>query len=158
MLVMAKSYWEAIGVELDIEVLESVSYTAASFAGEYQAIEHVTENLNVRANFERFLSAYIPPVGNLNASFYSNPYIDEGYARGSAIIDPVERDAVWKELYSVIHDDVAMIPIGATYQLTYWWPWAQNFYGEKWDSGADSCPYVEAATWIDEDMKAEMGY
>ncbi|GAJ20970.1 unnamed protein product, partial [marine sediment metagenome] len=51
--------------------------------------------------------------------------------------------------------DVPYIPFGGAYWHAMWWPWLKNFYGE-WDGIAWGTPYD--TLWIDQDLKAEMGY
>ena len=126
-------------------------------AGNYQVIEWGATNVAPRGPIERCLSNEIPPLGSLNSAHYSNPYFDERFEEGRRIADLAERDAVWRELDTIMLDDVPYIPIGCNYSLNYWWPWVKNFYGESCTT-ANCGSYIDAAIWIDQDLKAEMGY
>jgi len=39
----------------------------------------------------------------------------------------------------------------------YWWPWIKNYYGER-SIGDGELATILAYAWIDQDLKAEMGY
>lgn len=43
------------------------------------------------------------------------------------------------------------------YNYNIWWPWVQNFYGVSWAGWANISDLYKYF-WIDEDMKADMGY
>jgi len=47
--------------------------------------------------------------------------------------------------------------LGTDFGMTLWWPWLKNFYGES-DAGSFQSGSIIARMWIDQDMKAEMGY
>lgn len=62
-----------------------------------------------------------------------------------------------KELGIYCIDQVSHIPMGNPTLLLAWWPWVKNYYGEI-DGGYDNCSAYVSTLWIDQDLKAEMGY
>ena len=93
-----------------------------------------------------------------NYAMYDDPYFNGLCDKALSTVDPTERDALTKELVLLAIDSAAYINIGGPYSLSYWWPWVKNYYGERilncWGAGSA----VEAFTWIDQDLKAGMGY
>ena len=75
----------------------------------------------------------------------------------SATLDLEERNKKWAQLAQIVVEATAYIPIGIQYELTYWWPWVQNYYGES-STTYRSSSMVEAGIWIDRNLKQEMGY
>jgi len=158
-LELVKSYWQAIGVELDIEIYDQVtlqSYISAR-KDSWQVVPTNTMNLYPEGPVSKYLTSRIPPHDWWNTSSYSNKYIDDMYGKAIATVDLTERNAIWKELYLLMVDEVAYIPIGAPYVLTYWWPWVKNYYGE-FGIGQNTPSPAWAAIWIDQELKAKMGH
>ncbi|MBA7618820.1 hypothetical protein ES703_26152 [subsurface metagenome] len=94
-------------------------------------------------------------IGIDNWAWYSNPEFDELLAKAEVTVDDAEREAILEELFVMALRDVPYIPFGGAYWHAMWWPWLKNFYGE-WDGIAWGTPYD--TLWIDQDLKAEMGY
>jgi len=92
-----------------------------------------------------------------NCGVYSNERYDELAALVLAEIDPVKRAPILKELNMIRRLDVMQIPTVAFPECIYWWPWLKNYYGETnvQDIGHQA---LMAYVWIDENLKAEMGY
>ena len=67
------------------------------------------------------------------------------------------RNAIFKELNVIGLDDVPYIPLYDAYSLIYYWPWVKNYYGEI-DESAWGAAHIHACIWIDQDLKAELGY
>ncbi len=72
--------------------------------------------------------------------------------------DRAEQKRLAKEALTIMRDDVPMIPLMSGTQAHFWWPWLKNYYGEV--NVGDWCNTVPimASTWIDQDMKADMGF
>jgi len=156
--VLLKDQWAGIGVELEIIALDEVElynqtyplpvplYTGCVFSGQVFTNPLVEHPLVFRTG------------GGLNMMQYSNPTLDELLDRTAVETDPVEQKRLIKEAALIIMEDTPSIPLSASPARTYWWPWVKNYYGEL--SLQDDC--CRAATvypiWIDQDLKAEMGY
>ncbi len=158
MLVMAKSYWEAIGVTLEINVLEPTTFTTVDHAREgWEVAASRSGNGQLIGPGVLHNTGYMTPPNMVNKAAYSNPELDAMYVKLLRIVDDEERSIAWKEYFEVILDEAAYIPIGAKNSLTYWWPWVNNFYGEHY-STQGSGSFLEAVTWLDLDLKGEMGH
>jgi len=62
-----------------------------------------------------------------------------------------------KQLCIDLIDDCPYIAIGAPKQICYAWPWVKNYYGEV-ETGFINYEPMWERLWIDQAMKAEMGY
>ncbi len=94
------------------------------------------------------------PIGQ-NRSYYSDPYVDQQFEKTRTGIDAAEREAIYKELGLKILDECIAIRFGWADKYNYWWPWVKNYYGESYQFMHDP-PYE--LMWLDQDLKAEMGY
>jgi len=68
-----------------------------------------------------------------------------------------EQDAVAKEINQYILEAATAVILPGNNHFRYAWPWVKNYEGEtnlKYGSSA----LFSAVAWIDQDMKAEMGY
>ena len=154
---MIKEMWEKLGVEVNIKVVEQ----AAQFSVIWSK-EHAGHNGVVAAGSgQDFPYRVLQRYGTWHIYNYPN-YIDdhaaELYAKASAMdITPAERNAIMKEQSIYLLDQAICVPISGTYSLYYWWPWVQNFYGEM-NVGYVSPGPILATVWLDQVMKADMGY
>ncbi|KKK75435.1 hypothetical protein LCGC14_2873730, partial [marine sediment metagenome] len=93
--------------------------------------------------------------GAENAAMYDNPVFTELFNTALLTVDLVAQKAIMEELFIIALDDVPYIPIGLVKWKVYWWPWVKNYYGESESLGV--LPPVQFM-WLDQDLKAEMGY
>jgi peptide/nickel transport system substrate-binding protein len=156
-LTMASSYWEKLGVELEIKVYEPVAYQVEHDERRYDIAMDTSTNIFPLGPALRYRKAGIPPLGTVNRANYLNPYFDEQFEKAQSTFDEAARDEIWKELCIIMADEVAYIPIGARYDSIYWWPWVNNYYGE-FSSSNRAGSYIEAACWIDQNLKKKMGF
>jgi hypothetical protein len=57
----------------------------------------------------------------------------------------------------MLNDMLIDIPLYLRSGRMYWWPWVKNYYGTR--SVQDGFwPSIAKFVWIDQDLKAEMGY
>jgi len=160
-LQMVAGYWKAIGVELKIDVLEPVAYSAARW-NPYEGFEVLIDNVGNESFFhpiEKHWGGWDPGPGEWlwNGSRLSIPEANELFEQAMSTVDSTERDIIWRKAAALLFDEVAYISVGAPYRLTYWWPWVNNYYGEQYSSRS-GIAHLMAATWLDQDLKAEMGY
>ena len=63
-----------------------------------------------------------------------------------------------KEAYEIVRFEVDQIPLMPTTLGHFWWPWIKNYYGEGNVGDWGNPMPILAHTWIDQDLKADMGY
>ena len=161
---MAKENWEAIGVTLTIETMEPTAFTrllwGAGTAGSKEGLDAdydctIQSDWGPDAPFDAMYSGFCPSGRNF-AQFYDKDFIAR-YAEAKQKVDEVEQFPILRDLNLIALDSAAYIGVGAPVALRYWWPWVKNYYGE-FDAGCFDTGPIFARIWIDQDLKAEMGY
>jgi len=160
-LEMAAGYWKAIGVELKINVLEPVAYSTARWEP-YEGFEVLIDNVGNEGFFhpiEKHWAGWDPAPDEWlwNGSRLNNPEANKLFEQAMSTVDSAERDIIWRKAAAILFDEAAYISLGAPYGLTYWWPWVKNYYGEQYSSRS-GIAHLMAAIWLDQGLKAEMGY
>jgi ABC-type oligopeptide transport system substrate-binding subunit len=88
---------------------------------------------------------------------WSNERFDELVEAAQKETDAAVRNNMLKEAAIIMLDSVNIIPTDPRPMAHYWWPWVKNYYGER--AVADkNIADILARAWIDEELKAEMGY
>lgn len=149
---MVVAYWDAIGVETTLRPVEVTTFYAVIAAGEHDCTVGVESVANPFKTFRLF----VPGEWN-NFALYDNEYFTAQLLEAEQMLNAVEQDAVLRELFEILVDEVVYIAVGAPYLLTYWWPWVNNYYGE-FEVSCWSRSHLVAAAWIDQDLKDDMGY
>ena len=151
-----KEYWAQIGVEVNIVPVQ-----------DFGALIGVNAGLQ----FEGMIAQFISPCSTypeqaqyfgaswLNPSRINDPYVNEmaNKARAACVTSMKDGMAITKELTAYLLKNVYAVQ--ALHYPTYnvWWPWLRNYTGETsvgymtWDS------WVQFV-WVDQDLKASMGY
>ena len=99
---------------------------------------------------------YSTAENNLRGYSYNNPYYDEMLDKASVMMDPVEREAIYEELFLLLTSDAVGIPFSFVPGAGVWQPWVKNYFGEHHGYSVHVVPYD--LMWLDADLKAEMGY
>jgi peptide/nickel transport system substrate-binding protein len=154
---MAKAYWEAIGVDLEIKQLEWLSYANELRDPEsYQLRDSWgTNTMDIESTMGKHGSNWAAPL-DWNNALWTDPAMDKLCLEVNTF-DAAERDAIKAEAARIIVEEAVYIPICLPYEVTYWWPWVKNYYGE-FETTYDASSNVEASIWIDHALKEEMGY
>ena len=92
-----------------------------------------------------------------NWANYHDPRIEELYNEAAGTVDDAKRNALLKQVNVLGFDSIAYIPLGSEEFQRYWWPWVKNYYGEDMLAAFYVGPLL-ATIWIDQNLKAEMGY
>ena len=92
-----------------------------------------------------------------NPGSVSDPKIDNGIADVLSTSDPDEAMAKLRDVDLYMRARMWIIPIPAKYEYCYWWPWLKGYSGEvSLALYAYHKPFMY--TWLDQDLKKEMGY
>jgi len=147
---MAAAYWADIGADVTMKVMESGAFQAALDAGEYDLTFQHPETWQASYILGDF---FVPD----NYAFYDNPEFTELFLEAEGIFDEAEQNLIFKELAVTALDSVAYIPLHSEgIGFMAYWPWLRNYYAESTQCWGDV--YAMATLWIDQDLKAEMGY
>jgi len=148
---MLADQWSKIGVTLELDVMEETAHVQVRYG--------LSEG-GYMVNDGRAASNELPERmtdNTFNSSHWSNTYFDEQIALALQTVDPAARSAIQKAMGLLFINEASCIPLPVAYNLCYWWPWVKNYYGETEAYYINYEP-MYSRMWIDEDLKAEMGY
>jgi peptide/nickel transport system substrate-binding protein len=154
LLPLIMSYWEKIGVRVQIQSMEYAAFLSAMTTrthapGYLMNTGHVTPLSSLRKNFQ---------AGQVwNASQYSNPSFDRRIDEAFRMRDPQQQITSVRSLTAEIIDEAPYVWLPTPYLYTAWWPWVRNYGGEL-RAGAVRPGPIYARLWIDHDMKRRMGF
>lgn len=141
-----KMFWDEIGVDLDLRVLEIGTFYGRLMAKQYDQVA-LTHNTSTNPYF--FYSVNYQSedgvVGLYNNSMVVDEYIND---TGDLLIvteDLDERDEIFRGIAPYILENVWNIPLPLTNMYVFWQPWLKGYDGGWFGDGG---------RWIDEDLKA----
>ncbi|GAH70680.1 unnamed protein product, partial [marine sediment metagenome] len=86
-----------------------------------------------------------------------DPHYDEMHNAALQIIDSAERTAKLKDVALYFLDNVMSIGLCNPLNLSCYWSWVKNYYGELDCGFHNAMPMIERL-WIDQNMKEDMGF
>jgi len=147
--------WAKIGIKLQIKAVDYATYSKIAYA--------FTAKHSLRCFGGSILNPFDFFPGNLRTGCYGN-FGSWSNAEFDALVDEMRitpdvdtQNRLIKEAAIVAISDVPYIPLNLTLDGDYWWPWIKNYYGEHIVRDNDFASML-AHTWIDQDLKADMGY
>ncbi len=150
--------WAEIGVTVEHNVVDGATYSRAQYEGEYEGVLwDDLETGNPAGGLDRLLKT----DAVLNSANWSDAHFDGLIDQASAaakVGDFDEQNRLIKEAAVYGLNEVAYIPVAPRMTRFSWVPWIMNYHGET--NTVDRQQYYNslAYAWIDQDMKAEMGY
>jgi peptide/nickel transport system substrate-binding protein len=149
---VVQSYFAAIGVTMEIQVMDNTAFNAYTTADKFQTLFGGSSNAGISLN---------PPQQNINQRysthyFYrthvSDPIYDALYIKFMKCLTEEEQNKVLLEAhaYGTPMQWTLSLPVYTT--TVIWQPWLKNFHGER--PGADTILGALAARmWIDQKLK-----
>jgi len=155
MMALLAAQWAEIGVEAEIVVRDAAGNTKVKYAQTYHGgLAQNWETGNPIALLSRFES-----TTTMNFSAWYDDYFDEQIGlMTSTVLSPAEEASIGKALAVYMLGEVPAIPLSATPEAVYWWPWVKNYYAETNVADRSFGMVFAGYTWLDQDLKAEMGY
>ena len=93
-----------------------------------------------------------------NSSDWEDQWFTDSYDEAFRMGKDVDEANALKREMIIYHTEASpYISLPARYQNCYAWPWVKNYYGEIETSFFHYIPMIKTL-WIDQDLKAEMGY
>jgi peptide/nickel transport system substrate-binding protein len=152
---LLKDNWAKIGVNVEIKSFDDVTAHQYRTTGTYK--NSISDGVPI-ANPLPIVENMAKTGGTWNYSQYSNARVDELALAIGQELDVDKKNEMYREAFDIILNDVLNIPTTLGLGKFYWWPWLKNYHGEfaiDDDSGFFAVlPYI----WIDQEMKAEMGF
>jgi peptide/nickel transport system substrate-binding protein len=155
MLSIIKAYWDEIGVDLELKILEAGAWTGTYYSGAYDQMTTFGHNPNRPEMFIQFTNGQA-----MNFSKVNDPYINNLFLESAAtLLTEPERNAemVRDGIDYVVAQAYSFTP-PTPYNYVGWYPWVKQYTGEI---SIGSWPHYEIWVkyiWIDQTMKKSMGY
>ena len=147
--------WAKIGVEVELNVQDNTGFVGFRYDKTAKdAIINVIETPGAVFLLQR--TAYTGAT--LNPGNYSNPAIDAQIDKIVATVDNDAMNALTKTALVDLLADVPLVPLQVGLDGYYWWPWVMNYAGEfNIGDAMEPVPLI-ARMWVDQELKAKMGY
>lgn len=151
---LLESYLAKVGIRVKIQPMEYASFLSAMTTknhgpGYMMSSGHTNPITTIRKSFV---------TGQTwNPSQYSDPQLDEAVKQLHLERDENKRIKMLRSLTRRVLDDAPYIWLPTGYAHTAWWPWVKNYGGEL-RAGAVRPGPIYARIWVDQKMKAEMGF
>ena len=154
-----KDYWAKIGVDLQIDVRDYVVFTSMYSRKKQEQMVYATPGSG--ANQPTKFSNYYG-VGYLNYSRVDDQRCLEVAAEVDAMgweyyTNRAQYCSIMKDIYPYVLEEAWQIVMPGYYSYLFWWPWLHDYDGVSslgYFNGGSYCTY----SWIDVDLKKEMGY
>ena len=144
------SYWAEIGVDTEIEVLESANLYSRQYAHDFT--DMISNQQGASSPMGDLMQIQVREH-NWNPSEWQDPKYIADYEDMAATIDLQERLAKMKKMFEYALGTCGAeisFPTGA--YTTYWHPWVKNYNGEAYVGYLNGAP-IYARLWIDQDVK-----
>ncbi|MBC8476748.1 MAG: hypothetical protein H8D49_00240 [Dehalococcoidia bacterium] len=146
---IVKSYWDAIGVDTSITVLEAGAFWSQLVGKTYtDAIPSAWGNTRMEGAMAAHTSGYL-----YNYSAVSDVHVDEVWAEARTIVDLGERNALLKELGLYIIDQQYWLHMPTPQVYMLWQPWLKGYNGEVAWGTVNGWYGMYRFAWIDESLQ-----
>ncbi len=154
MIPLLESYLKKVGIQIKIQPMEYASFLSA---------------MTTKTHGPGYLlnSGHVNPITTLRKSFvtgqtwnpsqYSSEYFDEQIRLVHLERDEQVRIQMLRKLTREILAEAPYIWLPVGYAHTAWWPWVKNYGGELRVGAVRPGP-IYGRIWIDEKLKAELGF
>jgi len=152
---LLRDYFAAIGVDMEINVIESTAFTGVIYGHTYPGLVYfLWGNTKPESCF-----VYAYHVGHLyNFSIIEDSYIQDGFATIARTLDPDERTKMMRELGAYAIEQAHQIGFPAPYLFTFWSPWIKGYSGEYCIGAYYNAHGWLTYAWLDQGLKKEMGH
>lgn len=156
---LLKSYWDVIGIDLDLQIVESSIWTSMWAGYEVEDLMMSASEYcgGTAALFVRYSLGYYRGPNIFNMSHVNNPpgtdtLIENAYniQSESVMVDYDTADQALKDVVPYILEQAFNVAMPAPWGYRVWQPWLKNYYGES------DVKYWLKYAWIDQDLKAEL--
>lgn len=149
------AFWEDIGIETEIEVLESAAFYSYKIGRKHEMTWFMSCGFWMPTEILNYW--YGGTKVSWNYANVDDPIFNKMLDDIRANADASERDRMLKEAFAYGTSQFFVINAPATVGYRFWQPWLKGYRGEG-VLQATSPPSIYARIWIDEDLKKEMGH
>lgn len=147
------SQWAKLNVTLTINPLPLATWTNDFLGHIYQNVFMASTGNADPVSCLQYKAIY----GGYNISNYNDAKATSMFNQAIALTDPAARDAIFKQLTLYVIDQCEIIGMPAPDVFGAYWPWIQNYYKEV-EAGYVNYVPIESRIWIDQGIKAKLGY
>jgi peptide/nickel transport system substrate-binding protein len=149
--------WGKVGVNVTIVPRDGVEHIRMKYSHPPLWTGALWDHL-LEASETRMYTYYHKSGVDLNYAAWGNDRLDELCELMEAELDYEKQQEYVKEAGEILMREGPYIPISIIPTKIFWWPWVKNYWGAY--TIQDDCNFSELAAflWIDQDLKAEMGY
>ena len=154
-LSVMKSYWEDVGINMELDIREYSVYRSVYTARKHEDALFRTYHAGQPERMNVWRTGTTQ-----NTSIINDPYIDEMFeiwTDGLAWFDYEERAKLIQQVALHYYDECYEMVLPSPHQWSFWWPWLNNYHGE-YSCGHYNMFYHFAYAWIDQDLKKSMGF
>ena len=151
LLSIVKSYWEDVGVNLDIVVHDSGTWKSLALSGEF---DDIVMYRTYGLSFLQF-SNYVPTSMYNYSNWPEQPLMGWLDKINENWTTPSDQYPYGKEAAVYILGENKQIPMPSPFVYAFWWPWLKSYHGEfsvGFCTRTDTAKYL----WIDQDLREEM--
>lgn len=146
---IVKSYFDAIGVDTTISVLEAGAYWSVLVGHTYKdmtvsAWGNSHPNGGIAANTAGYLYNY---------SIVNDEFVEKERVEINKIVDVNERNVRLKALGQYLIEQVYYVELPSPYGYAFWQPWLKGQNGEVQHGAANNWYGFAKFSWIDKDLK-----
>ena len=151
---LIKDQWSRIGVDVDIKVMETGAYNEFL---QVEPDEPAPYDLHIWAESTHSVGFFNGRLGGSGRIQGIPEYFTNRYQEAERLVDREAANVIFKEMALRAIDEVYHLPFGTPHVLQAKWPWVMNWYGET-EEGGRGIGHILSHIWIDEKLKAELGY
>jgi len=152
---MIKGYWlENLNVELELKPVDPAAFWGVALAMEHKEMACFFDD--APTPISNFYSTWAEDA-LCNLSRWVDPIFTDMLAAQRAALTVDEQNALLKDVNNYVISHIPAILLPGSNSLRYAWPWVKNYYGESMSEYRGSIGLF-SILWIDQAMKADMGY
>ncbi len=159
---LLKDQWAKIGIDLTINAVDATTDSAMTIPAPPTYLPlHKGGRFSsgqVRADPMQPMFDMYRTYGPGSWTVYRNPKFDAKLDAASVEMDPDKQNALIHEAGLILAKDCTYVPMTLTSNRNVWWPWVKNYYGENTLQDDCSMTALLKFVWIDQTLKAQMGY
>ena len=155
LLSILSAYWENIGIDLEMQIVESGAHLS------------ITTNKSYDQMITCSSSAYRPEVpttwlykNRANKGEINDERVNEAYVQcvATAVNNRDENVRIVKDTLQYIMGQAYNLETPLPYSYVGWWPWVNGYNGEIIVGGRPNQNNFPKYLWIDQELKKSMGY
>jgi len=155
MVAMLQAYYQMAGINMTIDTLEYGAFRS-QMRNDNQAVAYLMDN--GEGNPFSVLRKSYRTDQTWNPSFMADEAFDQKWTAALQQMDEAKQNQMLKEMNRyIIEEAVPQVWLPTQSFYVAWWPWVKNYHGELRVGAVRPGP-IYAETWIDEELKEEMGY